>query len=111
MDESKQAWAKVGEQFSAVGARLKEHVKQPGSATASDAEQDHAAVVEALNKLGRALDDAVDRVGGAVKDPGVRDHLRQALNAMGEAVNTTLGEVGDRAGERVRRAFGGKRPS
>ena len=44
---------------------------------AARATADQAAVVEALNTLGKAMNQAVSSVGNAVKDPEVRDGLTE----------------------------------
>ncbi len=106
-DEGKQAWTKVGLHFAAVGDKLKEHAKLAAgeSATAGEpGDVDQAAVVEALNTIGRAIDQAVSSVSGAVKDPEVRDGLKGALNSMGDALNETFADAGDTAGDKLKYA-------
>jgi hypothetical protein len=103
--DSKQAWMKVGLQFAAAGDKLKSHAKQAASDVkrggADDDGPDQAAVVEALNTLGKAVNQAATSLSGAVKDPEVRDNLTQALNSMGEAMNVTFGDLGDKFGGKV----------
>jgi len=107
MDDSKNAWLRVGLQFAAAGDKLKEHAKQAASeAGGSDADQ--AAVVDALNTLGQAMHQAVSSVASAVKDPDVRDNLTQAFNAMGDAMNVTFADVGDKVKDAFDRK--GERP-
>ena len=103
-DDSKQAWMKVGLQFAAAGDKLRNHAKAAGEATRSGAdpdEPDQAAVLDALNTLGKAVNQAVTSLSGAVKDPEVRDNLTGALNSMGEAMNVTFGDVGEKVGDKV----------
>jgi hypothetical protein len=116
-DDSKQAWMKVGLQFAAVGDKLRGHAQQAGEAVKggtadpeSDDSPDQAAVVDALNTLGKAMNQAVSSLSGAVKDPEVRDNLTEALNSMGEAMNVTFGDVGDKVGDKVKEVFGRKQP-
>jgi hypothetical protein len=103
-DDSKQAWTKVGLHFAAAGDKLRSHAKSAGasdrSETAGD-DPDQAAVVDALNTLGKAMNQAVSSLTGAVKDPGVRDDLTNALNSMGEALNVTIADVGDKFGDKL----------
>ncbi len=115
-DDSKQAWTKVGLHFVAAGDKLREHARAAASgAKASGGTDspgpDQAAVTDALNTLGQALNQVVSSVGGAVKDPEVRDNLTQALNSMGEAMNVTFGDVGDKVGDKVKDVFGRKPPA
>lgn len=101
-DESKQAWTKVGLHFAAAGDKLKAHAKSVAEeAKAGNDEPDQAAVVDALNTLGKAVNQAVSSLGSAVKDPEIRDSFTAALNSMGEAMNTTFGDVGDKVGDKV----------
>ena len=110
-DDSKQAWMKVGLHFAAVGDKLRGHAKQAGEAVKSETSDDgpdQAAVVDALNTLGKAMNQAVSSLGSAVKDPEVRDNLTEALNSMGEAMNVTFADVGDKVGDKVKDVFGRK---
>jgi hypothetical protein len=102
--ESKQAWMKVGLHFAAAGDKLRSHAKQAATEVKTgtgDDGPDQAAVVEALNTLGKAVNQAVSSLSGAVKDPEVRDNLTEALNSMGEAMNVTFADVGDKVGDKV----------
>jgi hypothetical protein len=105
-DEGKQAWMKVGLHFAAVGDKLKEHGKRAaGDSPGTEPDDvDQAAVVDALNTIGRAIDQAVSSVTGAVKDPEVRDGLKGALNSMGDALNETFADAGDSAGDKLKYA-------
>lgn len=103
-DDSKQAWMKVGLHFAAAGDKLRSHAKTATEATkreATSSDPDSAAVVDALNTLGKAMNQAVTSLTGAVMDPEVRDNLTNALNSMGEALNVTIADVGDKVGDKV----------
>lgn len=101
MDDSKQAWQTVGAHFASLGARLAQHAKT-AAGEAPESSPDQAAVVEALNTLGRAIDQAVSGAQNAVKDPETRDELRGALDAMGEALTVTFAEVGEKVGDALK---------
>jgi hypothetical protein len=105
MDDSKNAWLRVGLNFAAAGDKLKTHAKAAAE-EASGSDQDQAAVVDALNALGKAMNQAANSVTSAVKDPEVRDQLSQALNSVGEALTVTFADVGDRVGDKVKDTFG-----
>jgi ABC-type transporter Mla subunit MlaD len=101
--DSKQEWSEVGEHFNALGEKLKAHGKQDaGEAPASVPDQ--AAVTEALNTLGRAIDQAVSSASSAVKDPAMRDDLRNALNSMGDALNSSFADMGETLGDTLKTA-------
>ena len=99
-DDSKNAWMRVGLHFAAAGDKLKTHAKAVAD-EAKGSDEDQAAITDALNTLGKAMNQAVQSVGNAVKDPDVRDSLTEALNSMGDAMNVTFGEVGNKVGDKV----------
>ena len=69
-DDSKQAWMKVGLQFAAVGDKLRGHAQAVGDEVKGGGgdSADQAAVVDALNTLGKAMNQAVSSIGNAAKD-------------------------------------------
>ncbi|HZJ26078.1 MAG TPA: hypothetical protein VFF40_03535 [Acidimicrobiia bacterium] len=105
MGESRRAWSKVGEHFGSLGDNLKGHGAKAASEAAAG-KPDTAAITEAFNALGQAIDKAAASVAGAVKDPAVRADAKNALNAMGDALNVTFAEAGDTVGEKVKSTFG-----
>ena len=109
MEESKAAWEEVGSLFSGLGLKLKEHFAQAASSTsapdAGAARSDAAAadaMRDALRKLGVALDDAVEAISGAAKDPAITEDVRKVSQSMVHAFQTTFADVSDD----VRHAFG-----
>ncbi|HVF74289.1 MAG TPA: hypothetical protein VM938_04520 [Acidimicrobiales bacterium] len=83
MADSKEAWEQVGEQFAALGRRLRD-------------------TPEALQGLAGAVDRIVDSVAEAVRDPEFQDDVRSAARSLGEALTATVDEA--------RRRIGGPRP-
>ena len=106
MEDAKAAWEDVGSRFSALGLKLKDHFAQAASSSDEDeAPSDAAArdaMREAIHKLGTALDDAVNAVSRAAKDPAVTDDLRQAGRSVVHAFQSTFADVSDD----LRHAFG-----
>ncbi len=99
------AWNEVGSSFQGLGLKLKYHFEQQRSAG-----EDPAPVQDALRKLAAAVDDALEAVGAAAKDPAVRDDARRVGDSLGAAFQSTFADVGDE----LRRLFtrrGGERPS
>ena len=80
MAESKEAWEAVGEQFSALGRRLREA-------------GDKQAVDDALQGLAGAVDRIVDTVTGAVRDPGFKEDVRNAARSRGDAITASVDEA------------------
>lgn len=69
--ESKASWDEVGDRFGDLGQRLRGHYDGAGA--------DRQAVGDALRALGDALNRAATALGQALRDPGVRDDARRAV--------------------------------
>lgn len=88
MSTSKDAWNEVGDRFTAVGKRLAGHYgeRTDGGAPKETQHKVDEVVREIGNQLGRALE-AVD---DTVRDDAARQDLKQAFNALGSAISTTV---------------------
>ena len=100
MQEAKAAWEEVGSLFSSLGLKLKEHFAQAASNVNPDGvERSDAAAREAMRdavrKLGAALDDAVEAISGAAKDPAITDDLRKVGQSVMHAFQSTFSDVSD----------------
>ena len=107
MQEAKAAWEEVGSLFSALGLKMKEHFAQAASTAGENGPErsDTAArdaMREAVRKLGAALDDAVEAVSGAAKDPAITEDLRKVGQSVMHAFQSTFSDVSDD----LRNAFG-----
>ncbi len=104
MADASNKWSEVGSHVSGLGQKLRYHFEQTRSAepgaTGADTARD-ARVHEAVRKLGDALDGVLDAVGAAVKDPAVKDDVKQVGTALSDALATTFAEISDD----LRRAF------
>jgi enamine deaminase RidA (YjgF/YER057c/UK114 family) len=97
MEEAKAAWEEVGSQFAALGSKLKVHfahgedddTSEPSGAAAKDAMRD------ALRKLGTALEDAVEAVSDAAKDPAITDDVRKVGQSVLHAFQSTFADVSE----------------
>jgi len=85
---SKNQWNEVGDRFTAVGKRLAGHYdKRNGGGSAKETQHKAEEVVREIgNQLGRALE-AVD---DTVRDDAARQDLKQAFNALGSAISSTV---------------------
>jgi hypothetical protein len=92
-EDTKQAWMKVGERFGSVGKRVSDRYKQGGSDEAG-AEEEQRKLEEIAKELIDKVDRAVGAVDGTVRDPDARTDLREALNALGDALTVTARDVG-----------------
>jgi hypothetical protein len=112
MAELKAVWEEVGTKASGLGLKLKLHYEQVrADAVSSAAEAEPAdsaarsrAVTDALQKLGEAIDQAVDAVAHAAKDPAIGADVRDVGRLLTHAMGTTFSEVSDD----VRKAFNRK---
>ena len=99
MQEAKAAWEEVGSQFSSLGLKLKEHFAKAAASEAGAAERSDTAardaMRDALRKLGAALDDAVEAVSGAARDPAITDDLRNVGQSVMNAFHSTFADVSD----------------
>ena len=108
MEETKAAWEEVGSLLSGLGLKLKEHFAQSASSGSENGESERSdaaasdAMREAMRKLGAALDDAVDAVSNAAKDPAITDDVRKVGQSVMHAFQSTFADVGDD----LRNAFG-----
>ncbi|MBT8207990.1 MAG: hypothetical protein KJO18_06940, partial [Acidimicrobiia bacterium] len=81
------AWGKVGNEFTSLGERFKDHYRK----TTSD---DAAEVKKGLDAFAQSLDRAVDSLGKAIRDPQVRDDAKKAGNAIVDAIGASITELG-----------------
>jgi len=123
MADAKQAWDEVGAMFGGLGLKLKMHFEQARSAEdaaeassaepdagpsatettgagPTGAEEDRAGpegpeLKAALRKLADALDGTFDAVGNAVRDPAVKEDVRDIGRALSDAFSATFAEVSD----------------
>jgi hypothetical protein len=91
MNTSKDAWNEVGDRFTAVGKRLANNYDKrtdPGSAK----DTQHK-VEEVVREIGNQLGRAFEAVDDTVRDDAARQDLKQAFNALGSAISSTVEEA------------------
>jgi hypothetical protein len=85
-------WNDIADRLQGLGLKLKMHLEQ----------SDTGEVPDALNKLGRAVEEAFHAASNAVKDEAVRTDVREVGQLIAEAVSNTVSKAsGD-----IRSAFG-----
>lgn len=88
MSTSKDAWNEVGDRFTAVGKRLAGHYdKRTGGGSADDTQHK---VEEVVREIGNQLGRAFEAVDDTVRDDAARQDLKQAFNALGSAISSTV---------------------
>jgi enamine deaminase RidA (YjgF/YER057c/UK114 family) len=92
MSDAKAAWDEVGNRF----ANLAGHVKEQFDARTAEGGPGSEQVDDAVRTLVRAVDHAFTAIGDTLRDPSLRDDLKHAASAMGDAIATTFRDVSDR---------------
>ena len=85
MSDAKAKWDEVGDQFNALGRRLKDNYDE----NATQKREVH----DALRQIADALDNGFTALGESLRDPSIRDDLKRAGNAMGDAIASTFETV------------------
>jgi hypothetical protein len=83
---AKDAWKEVGDRLSALGLKLKLHTEEERA----DRDEDGA---DAMARVKAALEDVMEALGDASRDPAVRADVRSVVDALGDAANATADEV------------------
>ena len=95
MSDPKAKWDEVGEQFNALGRRMKEHYDE----NAAPKEDVH----DALRQIADALDNGFTALGESLRDPGIRDDLKRTGNSIGDAIASTFETVASEIRKAVRK--------
>jgi hypothetical protein len=99
MTDAKGKWDEVGDQFNDLGRRLKERF----DANVAFSESDKEKVNDALRQLGDALDAGFTAIGDSLRDASMRDDLKRAGTAIGDAVAATFTDVAAEIKKAVRK--------
>lgn len=87
MADAKKAWSDVGDRLSALGLKLKLHTEEERS----DGDDDDAS--SGLEKLKRSINEVLDAIGDAARDPAVRDDAKSVGTAFADAIDATVEEA------------------
>jgi uncharacterized protein YyaL (SSP411 family) len=109
--QTRKAWDEVGKEFSDVGRRIGEHYRKLGEETRSAAAAQRQTVTEAVRKAVDQLDQAFTGLGNALRDPETKKTLNRATRSLGQALDTTLGAVGEKIRKRSDRKDSSGDPS
>jgi len=88
----RRAWAIVGGELASLGLKLKLHAEQEFS---NDDLRESEAMIE---RIGEAVEAAVDAVENAVDDPAVREDLAEAGRSLADALSVTIKEASRQIG-------------
>ena len=92
-DDAKQAWSDAGERFASFGKRLSERYREAGPPGAAEAREAQRTLEDAAKEVGAQLTRALDAVGATIRDDEAKADLKQAVNAVGEALGATFDEA------------------
>jgi hypothetical protein len=95
MAESKEAWDRVGRDFSDLGRQVKQRYEQRERAE-QDAPADKRKVDEALRQLADSLDQAFTALGDAIRDPQFGEQTKKAAGSLSDAMAATFAELSER---------------
>ena len=102
---SQDRWQEVKAKVEGLGLKLKLHLEQEqvdGEATSESLNDAKAA----LEEMGTKLQDAVDSLGNAAKDPAIREDVRDLGMLLRDAMNETFSAVGAEVGQVLRKTKG-----
>lgn len=96
MTDVRGSWNEVGERIAALGLKLKLHVEEERA----DRDDD---VAQACTRVRTQVDDVLDALGDAARDPAVRADVRDVVDRIGDALAVTLREARRSATEAAER--------
>jgi formiminotetrahydrofolate cyclodeaminase len=95
MAESKEAWDRVGRDFSDLGRQVRQRYAQRERAEQA-ATPDKRKVDEALRQLADSMDEAFTALGDAIRDPQFGEQTKKAAGSLSDALAATFAEVSER---------------
>lgn len=101
MGDVESAWREVGEKFTELGYKFRDHYRKLEAERADRGETTEESE-KAFKKVADELDTAFSSVGNAFRDAEVKDDAKTAANSLLAAFGATFQEIGDA----FQRAFG-----
>jgi len=96
-ESSKEAWNQVGDKFGEWSRLLGEKYRKRGEELGTTAEEDRKKLDDAIQTVTRQLDQAFTSLGETLRDPEAKQNLKEATKAFGDALSTTVSEVGEQS--------------
>ena len=94
MGDVESAWKEVGEKFTELGYKFRDHYRKLETDRAEDGETTEESE-KAFKKVADELDTAFSSVGNAFRDAEVKDDAKTAANSLLAAFGATFQEIGD----------------
>jgi hypothetical protein len=95
MGDSRQAWDRVGEDFTDLGQHVKRHYQQQAAA-GERAPEDRHKLEAALRQLTDSLDQVFTALGDAIRDPEFGEQAKKTANSLSDALSSTFAGVSQR---------------
>ena len=99
MTDPKESWDDVGDRFNELGHKLKTRF----DANAAFSDEQREKVNDALRQMGAAIDAGFNAISESLRDDEVRDDLKQAGIAIGDAIASTFNAVAAEIKKAVRK--------
>ena len=104
---SQDRWQEVKDKVEGLGLKLKLHLEQEHEEDGGDAAGDGVKQAQAaIEEMGAKLQDAVNSMGNAAKDPAIRSDLRDLGELLRDAMNETFSAVGAEVGGILKKTKG-----
>jgi hypothetical protein len=103
---SQDRWQEVKSKVEGLGLKLKLHLEQENDDADADAESSANDAKAALEEMGAKLQDAIDSLGHAAKDPAIRADVKDLGVLLRDAMNETLSTVGAEVGQILKKTKG-----
>ena len=94
MGDVESAWKEVGEKFTELGYKFRDHYRKL-EADRAEGEEATEEDEQAFRKVADELDTAFSSVGNAFRDAEVKDDAKTAANSLLAAFGATFQEIGD----------------
>ncbi len=101
---SQDRWQEVKAKVEGLGLKLKLHLEQENQEIDVDGEAGQTQA--AIEEMGAKLQDAVNSLGNAAKDPAIRADLRDLGELLRDAMNETISTVGSEMGDILKKTKG-----
>lgn len=95
MGDVESAWKEVGEKFTELGYKFRDHYRKMEEERTGTDETTTEESEKAFKKVTDELDTAFSSVGNAFRDAEVKDDAKAAANSLLAAFGATFQEIGD----------------
>lgn len=103
---SQDRWQEVRAKVEGLGLKLKLHLEQEADEEGHEEGGTSSQTQAAIEEMGAKLQDAVNSLGNAAKDPAIRADLKDLGVLLRDAMNETFSTVGAEVGGILRKTKG-----